>query len=81
VRTFLSNQVGVVEVHDLHIWAMSTTETALTCHLVIPSGYPGDGFLVQLAHELQGKFAIQHATMQVETVRDGACVLAPDHVV
>jgi cobalt-zinc-cadmium efflux system protein len=81
VRTFLSNQVGVVEVHDLHIWAMSTTETALTCHLVIPSGYPGDGFLVELAHELQGKFAIQHATMQVETVRDGACVLAPDHVV
>lgn len=81
VRAFLSSQSGVVEVHDLHIWAMSTTETALTCHLVMPDGFPGDAFLARLADMLRTRFSIPHATVQVETLREGGCVLAPDHVV
>jgi cobalt-zinc-cadmium efflux system protein len=67
VRTFLAGLPGVTAVHDLHIWPMSTTETALTAHLVMPGGHPGDAFLHELAHELEHDFHIGHATVQVET--------------
>ena len=67
VRRFLAAQPGVEAVHDLHIWPMSTTETALTTHLVMPAGHPGDGFLRELAHELEHDFRIGHATVQIET--------------
>jgi cobalt-zinc-cadmium efflux system protein len=67
VRAFLVRQPGVTAVHDLHIWPMSTTEAALTAHLVMPSGHPGDVFLRELAHELEHDFAIGHTTVQVET--------------
>lgn len=67
VRAFLEGLPGVAAVHDLHIWPMSTTETALTAHLVMPAGPPGDGFLHELAHELEHDFGIGHATVQVET--------------
>jgi cobalt-zinc-cadmium efflux system protein len=82
VRRFLQGLDGVAEVHDLHIWSMSTTETALTAHLVVPGGHPGDAFLAQAAHELEHRFGISHATLQVE-MGDGAvpCRLAPEHVV
>ena len=70
VRTFLAGQPGVAAVHDLHIWPMSTTETALTAHLVMPGGQPGDAFLHELAHELEHEFGIGHATVQVETGGD-----------
>ncbi|MEO5586510.1 MAG: cation diffusion facilitator family transporter [Novosphingobium sp.] len=80
VRGFLAGQPGVSAVHDLHIWPMSTTETALTAHLVIPQGHPGDAFLHHLAHELEHDFGIGHATIQVETVLD-ACALHAEHVV
>ena len=70
VRTFLNAQPGVEAVHDLHIWPMSTTETALTAHLVIPAGHPGDGFLRELAHELEHDFRIGHATVQIETAHE-----------
>jgi cobalt-zinc-cadmium efflux system protein len=66
VRTYLSERSGVTQVHDLHIWSMSTVETALTAHLVIPSGHPGDEFLVQICRELRDLFKIQHATLQIE---------------
>ncbi|WP_208278631.1 cation diffusion facilitator family transporter [Massilia oculi] len=66
VQTFLAGQPGVTEVHDLHIWAMSTTETALTAHLVIPGGYPGDAVLDAIEHTLREKYAIHHCTLQVE---------------
>jgi cobalt-zinc-cadmium efflux system protein len=66
VRTYLSERSGVTQVHDLHIWSMSTVETALTAHLVIPTGHPGDEFLVQVCRELQDLFKIQHATLQIE---------------
>jgi cobalt-zinc-cadmium efflux system protein len=80
VRAFLAEQAGVTAVHDLHIWPMSTTETALTAHLVIPGGHPGDAFLHVLAHELEHDFGIGHATVQVETTLD-ACALHADEVV
>jgi len=82
VRQYLTGRAGVAELHDLHIWPMSTTETALTCHLVMPAGHPGDAMLAALALELRDRFHIQHATIQVET-GDPAhpCELVPDHIV
>jgi cobalt-zinc-cadmium efflux system protein len=66
VRTYLSELPDVSGIHDLHIWAMSTTETALTVHLVMPSGYPGDAFLARLVGELHDNFSIEHPTIQIE---------------
>jgi cobalt-zinc-cadmium efflux system protein len=79
VRAFLASRAGVSAVHDLHIWPMSTTETALTAHLVVPSGHPGDGFLSALAHDLAHDFGIGHATVQVEI--EAECVLEPAGVI
>ena len=67
VRAFLEALPGVTAVHDLHIWPMSTTETALTAHVVMRGGYPGGAFLHQVAHELDHRFRIEHATVQVES--------------
>lgn len=67
VRTYLAELPGVVEVHDLHIWAMSTTETALTAHLVMLTGNPGDAFLSRISMELHDNFGIEHTTIQIET--------------
>lgn len=66
VAQFLQQQAGVTAIHDLHIWAMSTTETALTVHLVMPAGYPGDVFMDELAQALQTQFSIAHSTLQIE---------------
>ncbi|HSI18705.1 MAG TPA: cation diffusion facilitator family transporter [Sphingomonas sp.] len=57
---------GVSRVHDMHIWPMSTTETVLTAHLVVPAGHPGDGFLATARAMLKDKFGIGHATLQIE---------------
>ncbi len=73
VREYLAGLDGVEAVHDLHIWPMSTTETALTAHLVMPSGHPGDSFLHDVAHELEHNYLIGHMTLQVETHRDEHC--------
>jgi cobalt-zinc-cadmium efflux system protein len=82
VRDHLASSAGVCAVHDLHIWAMSTTEAALTCHLVMPKGHPGDALLAHLAEELHDRFGIAHATIQVETGDpDHPCKLEADHVV
>jgi cobalt-zinc-cadmium efflux system protein len=80
VRGYLEGLPGVKCIHDLHIWAMSTTETALTVHLVMPQGQTGDAFLLQLSQELHRRFKIDHPTVQVENDGDG-CKLAPDHVI
>lgn len=66
VHLYLAERPGVSEVHDLHIWGMSTTETALTAHLVMPIGHPGDEFLIELNKELHHHFGIQHCTVQIE---------------
>lgn len=66
VRGWLNSQPGVEGMHDLHIWPMSTTETALTVHLLMPSPPADDSFLHDLALQLQEQFKISHATFQVE---------------
>ena len=66
VRTYLEALAGVAEVHDLHIWAISTTGTALTAHLVCPAGHPGDDFIDRAAHDIEERFRIRHVTLQVE---------------
>ena len=81
VRKLLSTRAGVVDVHDLHIWPMSTTENALTCHLVMPEGHPGDAFLNELCNDLAERFKINHTTVQIEVDPHIACALAPDEVV
>jgi cobalt-zinc-cadmium efflux system protein len=81
VRAWLADLPGVEEVHDLHIWAMSTTETALTVHLLRPDNPDGDHFLHEACEGLAARFHIGHATLQVETGDTHACRLAPAEVV
>ena len=71
---------GVSDVHDLHIWAMSTTESALTAHLVKPDVDDDDALLARAARELHDHFGIEHPTIQIERRHDG-CPQAPDEVV
>ena len=81
VETALSGLSGIVEVHDLHVWALSTTETALTAHLVTDGHEPAD-LVRQACILLQERFRIGHATIQVESVATAAaCDLRPSHVV
>ena len=80
VSGFLAQQDGVSEVHDLHIWAMSTTETALTAHLVMPGGYPGDACIDAIGAKLREDFKIQHCTLQVEEgTTEHGCALHAVH--
>jgi len=72
VKHYLAGLDGVKEVHDLHIWAMSTTGVAMSAHLLMPSGHPGDGFLHRITHELEERFHIGHATLQIEIGDDNA---------
>ena len=81
VRELLESQPGVTRVHDLHIWPMSTTETALTAHLVMPNGAPGDAFLAELAGLLVERFDIGHPTIQIESDPAACCALESDAVV
>jgi cobalt-zinc-cadmium efflux system protein len=67
VASYLASLPGVIEVHDLHIWGMSTTETALTAHLVRPGAVLDDTLLAEVCAELKARFAIHHATLQIET--------------
>jgi len=81
VETALSGLPGVTRVHDLHIWPMSTTEVALTCHLVMPAGCPGDAFLHDTTAMLHDRFQIGHSTIQVERDEAEACLQAPAEAV
>jgi cobalt-zinc-cadmium efflux system protein len=67
VAGYLGTQPGVAGVHDLHIWPMGSTDTALTAHLIFPAGHPGDAMLADIAHGLDHRFGIGHVTLQVET--------------
>jgi cobalt-zinc-cadmium efflux system protein len=79
VKDYLVTLEGVTELHDLHIWAMSTNETALTAHLVRPAGF-NDAFLHGVCEELSHRFNIHHATLQIEASSE-VCKLAPAEVV
>ncbi len=81
VRGYLEQRQGVEELHDLHIWPMSTTETALTAHLVMPAGHPGDVALTQICRDLRDRFGIGHATIQIEVSAEADCALQPAHLV
>jgi cobalt-zinc-cadmium efflux system protein len=82
VRAHLLALPGVAGLHDLHVWGMSTIETALTCHLIMPDGHPGDAVLNEMAQQLHHGFGIQHATIQIELAdSDEACALTPEDVV
>ncbi|HEY8038773.1 MAG TPA: cation diffusion facilitator family transporter [Polyangiaceae bacterium] len=82
VKAFLGALPCVVEVHDLHIWAMSTTETALTAHLVMPESSREPTFLADACRALHAKFDIDHATLQIDPQEAPApCALASDEIV
>jgi len=66
VITYLRQCQGVTDIHDLHVWGMSTTESALTTHLVMPEGYPGDAYMDAIVKTLKERYSIQHCTLQVE---------------
>lgn len=78
VRGFLAGQPGVAHVHDLHIWPISTRAVALTAHLVRPGASVDDALLVRITHDLQHRFGIEHATLQVESgFHDHGCDASP----
>lgn len=81
VQHYLESLPGVEAVHDLHVWGMSTTDTALTAHLVRPNVADDDAFLRDVAQALHDRFAIEHVTLQVERCASPPCRLAPAHVV
>jgi len=66
VRDFLTSRPGVSDIHDLHIWALSTTDNALTVHLVMPDPPQQDAFLHDITGQLKQQFNIDHATIQIE---------------
>ena len=83
IDAFLRRQTGVSAVHDLHIWGLSTRENALTVHLVMPGGHPGDAFIDVVSKELRARFSVHHSTLQIEhgtiehacSLHDGAVVV------
>ena len=82
VKRWLEKCPGIGGVHDLHIWAMSTTETALTAHLLKPDGKLDDEMLRHISNEMQHRFSIHHITLQCETGHSKPpCPQAPDDVV
>ncbi|HQR60826.1 MAG TPA: cation diffusion facilitator family transporter [Methylophilaceae bacterium] len=80
VKTCLAGFDGVAEVHDLHIWAISTSETAMTVHLLLPGGHPGDAFFVEVSEALHHRFGIEHATIQIEVGDTGQPCRLATHV-
>ncbi len=76
VESYLQQCEGVADIHDMHIWGMSTTESAMTVHLVMPDGYPGDAFMDDIMCTLRERFSIHHSTLQVEQgTTDHTCML------
>lgn len=73
VDAYLRAAPGVTNVHDLHIWPLGTTETALTAHLLMPGGHPGDDFLMRITAEMKARFRIDHATFQIEVSETEPC--------
>lgn len=81
VQSYLVRRPGVAQMHDLHVWPMSTKETALTCHFGHAQRRSGDMFLMESVRELGHRFSIGHATIQIEPSEDTICPLAPTQFV
>lgn len=81
VTAFFASQPGVTDVHDLHIWPISTTRVALTVHLVIPGNHPGDTFLINMQALLEKRYGIHHPVIQIESGDGPPCPFAPAHIV
>ncbi|MFN4097639.1 MAG: cation transporter, partial [Sphingomonas sp.] len=79
VEEALATLPGVARVHDLHIWPMSTTQVALTAHLQMPGGHPGDAFLHDAQHRLAHDYRINHVTLQIEIGDGDPCNLHSGH--
>lgn len=76
IRNYLLNIESVDSIHDLHVWPLSTTEVALTVHLVVNNSHLDNDFLLQIQQHLHDHFGIEHATMQVESIHsDTVCML------
>jgi cobalt-zinc-cadmium efflux system protein len=76
VEKYLRNLSGVSDIHDLHIWGLSTTESALTVHLIMPGGHPSDAFMDGITQELKEHFNIHHCTLQIgQGSTNHSCVL------
>ena len=78
VEKYLGELPSVREIHDLHVWSMSTTEVALTAHLVLPWPAAPPGFLASIQRDLQHRFGIHHITIQLEDSGDVQCAQASD---
>ena len=78
VAAFLARLPGGEAIHDLHLWPLSTTRAALSVHLSMPGGHPGDARLAAFADELQHRFKLAHATLQVETGAGPGCATGSD---
>lgn len=82
VESFLLGLPGVVAIHDVHIWGLSTTDVALTAHLVLQEEGSGETLLALITEEVEERFGIGHATIQLETPSTAeACHLRPAHVI
>ena len=75
VRAALLRLPGVTEVCDLHVWPLSTRDTAMSCHLIMPAGHPGDAFLSEAARVMKARFAIMHPTFQIDFEKRADCPL------
>ena len=77
VEAYLRQLHGVADVCDLHVWGLSTTETALTVQVVMPGGHPGDAFMREVSETLKERFAIHHSTLQIAlAASEQACALS-----
>jgi cobalt-zinc-cadmium efflux system protein len=75
IKRYLTSVENVCQIHDLHVWSMSTTEVALSVHLIIVDDSLNNNFLPKLQQQLHDRFSIEHSTIQVERKDDGPCML------
>jgi cobalt-zinc-cadmium efflux system protein len=78
IKRYLTGFENVSQIHDLHVWPMSTTEVALSVHLVVVNESPNNDFLPKLQKQLHDRFGIEHSTIQIERQDGDPCMLDKD---